>query len=599
MILKNRLPSAYQEVEYIESSGTQYIDSGVIGKYGLSTYAKLVNKGNVSDNAVLLGCRVDTGQTRIYLGYRTFNNYVNIGYQEEFQSNTTPIINALHTYEYSINNGYASIKQDGITILNQAIVDLDYNTNLAMYVFRNNYTAPSALSCQLYLLKIYDNSVLVRNFIPCYRKSDNEIGLYDLVNNQFYTNQGTGTFLKGNDVLTKYTSVYHGTTRMTKIYKGSQCVFNDLPKGFVRCEYLESSGTEYIDTGINADNNLNVLFTFQYVGAFVNTQEMGAIKRLTSSTYSRHHLEAYNSELYYGKKTGSGSLVDLGTFDNDKHTIETTNTSIIYDNISHSINDDVFDCEINYWLFGRSANGLSITYSIIRIFEAKLFYNSVLVRNFIPCLDTTGTPCLYDTITKTCFYNQGTGEFKYKVKVPSGYQAVEYIESSGTQYVDTGFTANQDTKAVLEVMTNNVSCGLFGSRSGFQNSSFGILIGSSTYNVSFSNFTTGTITPDTNKHHFEISKNGIIVDNNSYSISSYANFITPTNLFIFNFGNSLYSVLAQAKLYSCQIYDNTTLIRYFQPVYRLTDNEIGLYDLVNRKFYTNAGTGTFGKGSDV
>ena len=48
----------------------------------------------------------------------------------------------------------------------------------------------------------YDGDTLIRNYIPCYRKSDNEIGLYDIVNNVFYTNQGTGVFLKGSNAPT-------------------------------------------------------------------------------------------------------------------------------------------------------------------------------------------------------------------------------------------------------------------------------------------------------------------------------------------------------------------------------------------------------------
>ena len=52
----------------------------------------------------------------------------------------------------------------------------------------------------LYGGKIYDNNILVRNFVPCYRKADNAIGLYDIVNKQFYDNNGTGRFVKGEDV---------------------------------------------------------------------------------------------------------------------------------------------------------------------------------------------------------------------------------------------------------------------------------------------------------------------------------------------------------------------------------------------------------------
>jgi hypothetical protein len=44
------------------------------------------------------------------------------------------------------------------------------------------------------------SGVLVRNFIPCYRKSDNVIGMYDVINDAFYTNSGTGTFIKGPNI---------------------------------------------------------------------------------------------------------------------------------------------------------------------------------------------------------------------------------------------------------------------------------------------------------------------------------------------------------------------------------------------------------------
>jgi hypothetical protein len=62
--------------------------------------------------------------------------------------------------------------------------DLDVNTHSNLRIF----------AC-----KIYEAGVLVRNYVPCYRKSDNVAGLYDLVNNGFYTNSGTGTFTVGAD----------------------------------------------------------------------------------------------------------------------------------------------------------------------------------------------------------------------------------------------------------------------------------------------------------------------------------------------------------------------------------------------------------------
>ena len=70
------------------------------------------------------------------------------------------------------------------------------------YIFaRNNQGTTDRYShIKLYLCEIYDNGTLIRDFVPCYRKADNAIGLYDTVNDVFYTNAGTGTFLKGDDM---------------------------------------------------------------------------------------------------------------------------------------------------------------------------------------------------------------------------------------------------------------------------------------------------------------------------------------------------------------------------------------------------------------
>ena len=71
------------------------------------------------------------------------------------------------------------------------------------YIFgvNANGSVSSSPSMKLYSFLLYDNEKLIREFIPCYRKSDSVIGLYDIVNNVFYTNSGTGTFSKGANVV--------------------------------------------------------------------------------------------------------------------------------------------------------------------------------------------------------------------------------------------------------------------------------------------------------------------------------------------------------------------------------------------------------------
>lgn len=50
-----------------------------------------------------------------------------------------------------------------------------------------------------YYFKITDNGILIRNYVPCYRKSDNKAGFYDLVNHTFNPSIGSAEFVAGYD----------------------------------------------------------------------------------------------------------------------------------------------------------------------------------------------------------------------------------------------------------------------------------------------------------------------------------------------------------------------------------------------------------------
>ena len=54
--------------------------------------------------------------------------------------------------------------------------------------------------CKLYSCRIIKDGAVVRNFVPCIRKSDGKVGLYDLVTDTFFVNQGTGEFIAGPTV---------------------------------------------------------------------------------------------------------------------------------------------------------------------------------------------------------------------------------------------------------------------------------------------------------------------------------------------------------------------------------------------------------------
>lgn len=186
------LPSEYQEVEYIESTGTQYIDL----QYTLKSLKLKVNmtasktSGTTEEAWFSMPPMLEFGTSS---DGRMFFYISGIG-----SANDVRNIN-LNTW-YDIEFG--TTENDKYLIVNNEetrTTGVIQALKLNMYLFR--YDERYYANIKLKKTKIYDDNILVRDLIPCYRVSDNVIGMYDLVNGVFYTNAGTGTFLKGNNII--------------------------------------------------------------------------------------------------------------------------------------------------------------------------------------------------------------------------------------------------------------------------------------------------------------------------------------------------------------------------------------------------------------
>lgn len=197
------LPSEYQQVEYIEATGTQYIIIDYIAT-GITSSKGKYQITDTSKARFLFGSRGASGSNFYGLNwgggapYKYYNSY------KEGLVTDIEIDDRLHTF-YK-NKGALYIDDTYI----QARTDSDFATPYKMNVFAcNNDGTEGYLPAlaKIFYLQFYDNETLVVDLIPCYRKSDNEIGMYDLVNNIFYTNVGTGTFLKGNNAPTPDTPI--------------------------------------------------------------------------------------------------------------------------------------------------------------------------------------------------------------------------------------------------------------------------------------------------------------------------------------------------------------------------------------------------------
>lgn len=279
-------------------------------------------------------------------------------------------------------------------------------------------------------------------------------------------------------------------------------------------------------------------------------------------------------------------IADKNNWSYDTNTLSLTNTS--------------FTATNPIYLFSVS-NGGNYTNASMKLYSARIFGdNDYLERDYAPALrESDGAVGLYDLANATFYANAGTGTFSYENYLPPGYTALEYIESSGTQYINTGFNPKYNSRIILDISDLTSLDFIFGSRntaSATSPNQFNIFRNSSTtlrtdYFGTNKSLSISDTTPRT------------LIDKNANVTTMYGSTITntavtsgtcsyPLVLFALNSAGTI-SNYSSYKLHSCKIYDNGIIVRNFQPCIN-PNGEAGLYDTINSIFYDNAGTGTFG-----
>ena len=198
--LKNWVLNNYTRLDYIQSTGTQYIDSlydnkaGFIAEYELSYNEFSGDQGHLGSIAV-------SGSTywRSYMQYYSPTNSEQFGFFSYFPSIDTPTSNIKYKYKLSTISGDGYLYINDILKAQSAITFAD-SASINAYIFAVNYNGANALcKAKMYYLKLWDkNNNLVRDYIPVIRHSDGAIGMLDLVHLKFYGNSGTGEFIGGD-----------------------------------------------------------------------------------------------------------------------------------------------------------------------------------------------------------------------------------------------------------------------------------------------------------------------------------------------------------------------------------------------------------------
>ena len=191
-----RLPSEYQEVEWIGSSGTQYINTGY-NPSSSTCIEVVVSVPRFQLNTEIIGARSGGRYYELLFSGSSGSFYVQM-----YKTPGTRFSDFGNKNTFKIINGDFYINDELKLTSQQTLSGNTYQISVPIYLFglNNNGSAQRLIEQTMYYCKIEENNQIQREFIPCYRKSDDVIGMYDIVTQTFYTNAGSGTFTKGQDV---------------------------------------------------------------------------------------------------------------------------------------------------------------------------------------------------------------------------------------------------------------------------------------------------------------------------------------------------------------------------------------------------------------
>jgi len=292
----------YMPIEYLESFGAQYINTN----HYVTSNSKIIMDVEILNTDVIMATSVGSIDDQLSLeAYWVAESdyvYCMSGLHNAFYGNAAGgvILHKNKRYTNTIYNG-------GVSWLDP--YDEDFyrggqrpkaNTGLAstvpIFLFAKNMngTADRFFTGRIYYCKIYENDILVKDFIPAIRMSDNTLGMYDRISGEFCVNQGTGNFT--SDVTTASDAL------------GTYCKINmsaEIDAELTGAAYYASGFTRYttIDnasTWINKHDN--------YLLSLTNFKQTEQNKINTISKQMQEISEVCNVQKYVKSKDASGNL---------------------------------------------------------------------------------------------------------------------------------------------------------------------------------------------------------------------------------------------------------------------------------------------------
>ena len=193
-----------------------------------------------------------------------------------------------------------------------------------------------------------------------------------------------------------------------------------LPEGYTAVNYLQSSGTQWIEMGVAPNQNTKAVLKIK-INKFDSINGFSLIGSRTNSNSNDQfttYLDDYGGTRFLFRVDGQPEAISWKGLTTDKIYIVTLSGTEMKAELedgtavfskTFSVSD--FTSAVTMGLF--RAKGVSGVYFRGRIYSCKHYSGDELIQDFVPCLDTNGVPCMFDLVSRKSFYNVGNGSFTW------------------------------------------------------------------------------------------------------------------------------------------------------------------------------------------
>jgi len=622
--------SEYEIIDYVDSLGYKYINTGIN-----------INKNDNSEICLDIQFNSDSNGRigaagYLEIAYSYYNTLNRITARTTYSNGNVYFYNGDTLLRVGGWSEHAKLQYSLIGIFRQGAVNGKWQAD--------GDVEPA--DAKVYGGYIKVNDKIVADYIPV-KRNDGKTGLFNIVDCKFYELEGTGDYTESYHFWeTKNIQLPTATEKGIIRYTCSTCGYTkdfetstiDTSK-YVLTDYFESTGSQYVNTLVDINKYSNLTINADIQIAKVETQYMYAINFMELSPNAvndtdRHYIVSRYNNFYYFQYNDGKHIrhYDCTTQANNDEQIfifamcDTNGTMYRHNGINTGVKGKMYECQI-------------------------LEDNSTLIRNLLPAYDKqSGEIGFYDTVTEKFYPNFGksihpyfdvkvikqptlteTGitrhqcthcDFYYDVEIAcmdtSEYEVVAYIKNDGKAYIDTEIReCSRITRISADYRTN--SANRYRMLTGFYDGNCAFYLD---YCYMYDNVMT-CLCMDfknaPNEEWYGSTKMNSCVENGAnnyhtslvkqdgkyiYTINGYTYECEGTipdiqgglNLTLLCCNYYIYEMPAVAidcYLYSFQLDLDGKLTRNYVPVIRRSDGCVGLYDTVNKKFYTSENDAVF------